>query len=62
MTDTIETALSQPKKAAGDGTTVEMHTLKDQIAADNHVIGKKATRSGAFPFLAKKVAKAPGSI
>ena len=31
-----------PKRASGDGVSVEQHPLGDQIAADKHLAGKAA--------------------
>ena len=62
MTDSIETIAAQPRKAAGDGTSVEMNKIGDLIDADKYVTAKKTTRSGKFPYLARSVARPPGTI
>jgi len=39
---TIQENASGPKRASGDGVSVEQHSLTDQIAADKHLQSKKA--------------------
>lgn len=45
MSEQIENAAQQPKKATFDGQTFEQHSLQDQIAADEYVNSKKALKS-----------------
>jgi hypothetical protein len=47
-TDPIETARTSPKSAESDGTRVEQHSLKDQIAADRYQREKTAQQSGSL--------------
>lgn len=47
--ETIEESIrknaSGPKSAEVDGQRVEQHSLKDQIAADEYLMSKKAVKS-----------------
>ena len=60
---TIEESAKSPKKASGDEGSVEMHSIKDQIAADNHLANKAATTGGKSAFSKFTMAKArfPGT-
>ena len=40
----IEDAIAEPKKAAGDGVSVEQHSLPDQIAAARYLSAKQAAK------------------
>lgn len=44
ITDAIESDALEPKIAEVDGVMVEKHPLRDQIAADKYLEGKKASR------------------
>ena len=48
MTDALDTAIQENatglRRASGDSGSVEQHPLADQIAADKHLEGKKASR------------------
>jgi len=49
MSDDIDKAIEEnatgPKKASGDGGSVEQHSVDEQIAADKHLAAKKAAQS-----------------
>jgi hypothetical protein len=65
MTEDLDNAIRDnavgPAKASGDGTSVEQHTLADQIAADKYLAGKKAMSS---PRKGLRIAKIipPGAV
>ena len=46
MSDTIQEAIEAnaagPKRVSEESTTVEQHSIADQIAADNHIDAKTA--------------------
>jgi hypothetical protein len=44
LDDKIRDNASAPKRASGDGVSVEQHSLPDQIAADKYLESKKAAR------------------
>jgi hypothetical protein len=50
-----------PAKASGDGTSVEQHTLADQIAADKYLAGKQAGRNPARALTRVKIVP-PGTV
>lgn len=60
---TIEESAKSPKKASGDEGSVEMHSISDLIAADNHLANKAATKGGKSAFSKCIMAKAsfPGT-
>ena len=63
LDSTIEESAKSPKKASGDEGSVEMHSIPDQIAADNHLANKAAT-SGGKPGWGKSImakARFPGT-
>jgi hypothetical protein len=43
--DAIKTNAEGPRKASGDGVSIEQHSLSDQIAADRYLNSKRAARS-----------------
>jgi len=43
LDNTIRDNAAGPKRARGDSGEMEQHSLKDQIAADKYLAGKKAT-------------------
>jgi len=49
MPDDIDKAIEEnatgPKKASGDGGSVEQHSVDEQIAADKHLASKRAAQS-----------------
>lgn len=58
LDNTIRDSASGPKRARGDAGEMEQHPLKDQIAADKYLAGKRAA---AGKGLGIKVAKiSPG--
>ncbi len=42
--DAIESNATGPKSVTADGVTVNQHSIKDQIVADNHVATKTAAK------------------
>ena len=46
LKDTIQDSAKEPQSAEVDGTRVKQHSLRDQIAADKYLVGK---RTGANP-------------
>jgi hypothetical protein len=51
---------SGPKRAKGDNTEMEQHSLPDQIAADKYLASKNATKRKGLGIALKKLS-APGS-
>ena len=49
MSDEIDKAIEEnatgPKKASGDGGSIEQHSVDEQIAADKHLASKKAAQA-----------------
>ena len=49
MTDSLDNSIlenaKQPAKASGDSSSVEQHSLPDQIAADKYLASKSAAKS-----------------
>ena len=62
--DNLENAIRDnaagPAKASGDGTSVEQHSLADQIAADKYLASKRAGRNPAGVLTRVKIVP-PGS-
>ncbi|MFA6134569.1 MAG: hypothetical protein WC869_11195 [Phycisphaerae bacterium] len=50
-----------PAKASSDGTSVEQHTLADQIAADKYLSQKQAGRNPAKALSRVKIVP-PGTV
>ena len=50
----LETAASRPQKMSNDEGTVEMPSIQDLIALDNHEANKRAARASAFPLRGTK--------
>lgn len=50
MPEDLENSIAEnaaaPKKASGDGVSVEQHPLKEQIEADKYLASKEAVKSG----------------
>ena len=46
LEDTIQDNAQGPRKASGDSSSMEQHSLSDQIAADRYLNSKKATKKG----------------
>lgn len=61
LTETIRENAAGPAKASGDGTSIDQHTLADQIAADKHLSAKKAMANPAGA-LAKLRIVPPGAV
>ena len=45
LEDTIRTNAEGPKRAKGDSSEMEQHSLKDQIEADRYLNSKTAAKS-----------------
>ena len=50
-----------PAKASVDGTSMEQHTLADQIAADKYLANKQARRNPAKALTRVKIVP-PGAV
>lgn len=48
LDSTIRQNAAGPAKAASDGTSVEQHSLAEQIAADKYLAGKQAMKRPPF--------------
>jgi hypothetical protein len=46
LKDTIAENAAGPKRAKGDSSEMEQHSLQDQIAADRYLESKKASGKG----------------
>ena len=57
----IKTNAEGPAKATSDGTSVEQHTLADQIAADKYLASKRAGRNPARALTRVKIVP-PGAV
>ena len=55
LDDTILENAQGPAKASGDSSSMEQHSLPDQIAADRYLQGKKAARSKGLGIALKKL-------
>ena len=55
LDDTILENAQGPAKASGDSSSMEQHSLPDQIAADRYLQGKKAARSKGLGIVLKKL-------
>ena len=64
MADDLEQSLrdnaSGPKRAKGDSSEMEQHSLPDQIAADKYLASKQASRKKGLGIALKKLYP-PGS-
>ena len=58
---TIADNAAGPSKASGDGTSIEQHTLADQIAADKYLASKRAGRNPARSLKRAKIVP-PGAV
>lgn len=60
MTDTLDNTIRDnaagPKRAKGDSSEMEQHSLPDQIAADKYLESKKASRSKGLGIKLAKIA------
>jgi hypothetical protein len=61
LDNSIRDNASGPAKATSDGTSVEQHTLADQIAADKYLGSKAAGRNPAKALTRVKVIP-PGTV
>ena len=55
LEDTIKENAEGPKRAKGDSSEVEQHSLADQIAADRYLNSKKATQSKGLGIKITKI-------
>ena len=59
MTDDLEQTIREnaqaPAKASGDSSSVEQHSLPDQIAADRYLESKKAAKKKGLGIGLKKL-------
>jgi len=46
---------SGPRRASGDGGSIDQHSLPDQIAADKYLESKKASRSKGLGIKLAKI-------
>jgi len=65
MAENLDNAIREnaagPAKASGDGTSVEQHTLADQIAADKYLANKQAGRNPSKALTRMKIVP-PGTV
>ena len=61
LTDKIAQNAQGPAKAASDGTSMEQHSLPDQIAADKYLAQKQAGRDPAKALTRVKIIP-PGTV
>ncbi len=65
MSDELDTTMNEnaagPRRASGDGISVEQHSLADQIALDKHQSAKSATRGRRTPRLMINKISPPGT-
>jgi len=60
LDDSIRENAAGPKRAKGDSSEVEQHSLPDQIAADKYLASKQASRKKGLGIALKKLSP-PGS-
>lgn len=60
LDNTIQQNAAGPKRASSDSVSVEQHSLADQIAADQYLQSKKATRRRGLPIKLVKLSP-PGA-
>ena len=60
LEDTIRESAAGPKRAKGDSSEMEQHSLPDQIAADKYLASKQASRKKGLGIALKKLSP-PGS-
>ncbi|UDQ96823.1 hypothetical protein AAEX28_07130 [Lentisphaerota bacterium WC36G] len=56
----LERRMLQPKKIIKDGEEIENHSLKDQIALDNHLTAKRNAKRNVFGVRSFKISS-PGA-
>jgi len=61
LKDIIRENAAGPKQAVVDGVTVQQHSLKDQIAADQYLESKEAAKNPARALMRVKII-APGTV
>ena len=65
MAEELDNAIREnangPAKASSDGTSIEQHTLADQIAADKYLASKRAGRNPAKALTRVKIVP-PGTV
>ena len=61
LDNVIRDNASGPAKAAGDGISIEQHSLADQIAADKYLSQKAAGRNPAKALTRVKIVP-PGAV
>lgn len=62
LSDSIETAAAEPRKASGDSGSVEAHSLPDQIAADQYVQSNAAVANTSSRGIRFNKIVPPGSV
>ena len=55
LDNSIQQNAAGPRKASGDSTSVEQHSLVDQIAADKYLESRKASRAKGLGIKLAKV-------
>ena len=60
LEDNIRENAAGPKRAKGDSSEMEQHSLPDQIAADKYLASKQASRKKGLGITLKKLSP-PGS-
>jgi hypothetical protein len=55
LDDTIRENASGPKRAKGDSTEMEQHSLPDQIAADRYLASKNAAKKKGLGIKTSKL-------
>jgi len=61
LKETIREAAKGPRQAAADGVTVQQHSLKDQIAADEYLAKKEAAKNPARALVRVRIIP-PGTV
>ena len=59
--DAILQNAKSPKQASADGVTVQQHSLKDQIAADEYLAKKEAAKNPARSLVWVRIIP-PGTV
>lgn len=61
LTHTISENAQGPAKASADGTSVEQHSLRDQIEADKYLSSKQAMKTPGLGLRKIKIVP-PGTV
>ena len=61
LDNSIRENAAGPKRAAGDGVSVEQHSLADQIAADKYLASKAAANGKGLGIKLMKISP-PGTV